>query len=163
MFLPYLLGHPDSNKEINEICISLAVMCPFFLWLLLDFLFTASLNFDVLWCHLLHISCVFGSLSFLDMWVYIFYQFLSNWKKKSLYLTCFCPLILSTNLSFLGLFDWLMFLPIMKNSFLIHQMLGNFSSRDVILFSIMVHYRILNIVLCTRILLSILYIVVWIC
>ena len=72
MFLPYLLGHPDSNKEINEICISLAVMCPFFLWLLLDFLFTASLNFDVLWCHLLHISCGFGSLSFLDMWVYSF-------------------------------------------------------------------------------------------
>ena len=73
VFLPFLLGHPDSNKEINEKCVSLAVMCPFFLWLLLDFLI-ASLNFDVLWCHFLHISCVFGSLSFLDMWVYIFYQ-----------------------------------------------------------------------------------------
>ena len=31
MFIPYLLGPPDPNKEINEICISLAVMCPFFL------------------------------------------------------------------------------------------------------------------------------------
>lgn len=131
MFLPYLLGHPDSNKEINEKCVSLAVMCPFFLWMLLDFLFIASLNFDVLWCHFLPF------LVFLVLWVSWIcgFIFFIKVEKKSLYLTCSCPLIPSS-LSFLGLFDWLMFLPIMKCSFLIHQMLGNFSSRDVILFSI---------------------------
>ena len=103
------------------------------------------------WCTVVSFSSHFLCFWFFEFLGYVGLYFLSIFiklEKKSLYLTCFCPLILSTNLSFLGLFDWLMFLPIMKNSFLIHQMLGNFSSRDVILFSTMVHYRILNIVPC---------------
>ena len=46
-------------------------------WLPLRFILTSALkqfDFDILWCNFLRVSCTWGSLSFLDLWVYSFHQ-----------------------------------------------------------------------------------------
>lgn len=48
------------------------------------FFITGFKKFDycVLWCSFIHVYCAWGSLSFLDLWVYSFHQF---WKILSYY------------------------------------------------------------------------------
>lgn len=73
-----LSSHIDSNKKIAAvlICIPLYIMSKFS-HTVSDFLLATSLehlNYDVPWCPIFHVSCAWGSLGLLDLWVYCFCQ-----------------------------------------------------------------------------------------
>lgn len=86
-----LLSYIISNKGVSVILsfVPLYIMWLNFWCCFCDFLFTTGfehLNYDVRWCHIFHVSCAWGSLGLLDLWV----LFLSNLGKfRSLFLQIF--------------------------------------------------------------------------
>ena len=70
--------HPHVSSSLFCLAFSLVI----FFWLLFKFFFIIGFEqFDcyVSWCTFLHVSCAWGCLSFLDLWVYNFHPLWENW------------------------------------------------------------------------------------